>query len=186
MNKPLYILFSVIFIQSCASNYSLQDISNSKYHKKSTYEAALICEEIKWGKISEEAEWSKISEEAEWSKISEESDFCGKDGFVDSFSNTQSSEVKVSINITKESHLNSVSPGMILFLGLIPASFFYHYEVNAVSTKDDLVSEKLSKKYIIVQTWGTFNTFKAIFGLNTTLHETTALIANDIEEQLDL
>lgn len=57
-----------------------------------------------------------------------------------------------------------ISPRMILFLGLVPASGVIEHEVFLIDESSDAEYSVSKRSYRIIESWGSNNTIKAIFG----------------------
>lgn len=110
--------------------------------------------------------------------------FCEKEQFKKLLSSDVEIAITGKVQIEKKAYRTGVSPAMIFFLGLIPAGTFYDYHITAQLIKFDGSQFQIDQKYKVTETWGTWNTIKAIFGMTVSQEQISRAMLIDIEQQL--
>ncbi len=145
MSKLIANIVIVLGLVGCSTNYKLNDIGDPVLADKSS---AIECS----------GESNAINEKMP--------DLCESIGFRRGFGNScgVNDQSCVRIHVKEEFHFFDVSPGMLLFLGLIPSTQYYTYEVAITRLDPDGVEQTDIEEFEIVQSWSTINSFKRFLG----------------------
>lgn len=164
--KNNIVLLSVVALCGCSTSYSVRGVDSYEPQLINTYNLTVDCKQYH-------------SE-----KPSNDTGFCREEGFISALSSTSPSALQGEILIEKDSYFAGVSPGMILFLGLIPASSYSKYSIDSKVTLQDGGVFSYKNTYEVVQTWSSLNTIRAIFGRTVSQDDAVRSMLVDVEEGL--
>jgi len=153
MPKLVATIIMVLGLVACSTNYKLKDTSDPNFLEAYT-----------------SFECSSESNAAHGKEL----DLCESFGLK--------KEIKVScaakdqkcirVHVRETVNFLDVSPAMIFFLGLIPSTQYYFYEVEITQTDQNGSEQRSLEKFEIIESWGTLNTIKRlVVGLNTKENE---------------
>lgn len=153
MPKLVATIIFVFGLTACSTNYKLQDTSDPVF--LGTY-SPFECS----------SESNAINRKG--------SDLCEIFGLNKEInaSCTANDQNCIRVHIKETAYFFDVSPGMILFLGLIPSTQHYSYEVEVTRTDQSGSEHRAIEEFEIIESWGTLNSLKRWFGgLNTKENE---------------
>ncbi len=97
---------------------------------------------------------------------------------------TEAGDTGIVVEVRRTAYLRDVSPGMIFFMGVIPAENLYEYEISATIRRSGDSARVLSRKVHVLETWGSLNTVRNLSGQANKLEEIEMQIFRAIHEKL--
>ncbi len=98
---------------------------------------------------------------------------------------TEAGDTGIVVEVRRTAYLHDVSPGMIFFMGVIPAENLYEYEISATIRRSGDSARVLSRKVHVLETWGSLNTVRNLSGQANKLEEIEMQIFRAIHEKLN-